>query len=226
MSLPSTWAQTMSMASHWVGLTLPGMIELTRLVGGQDQLAEPGPRPGGRATGCRWRSSSAARRARAARRRRPPPRPTPPSAANLFGAVTNGYPVDSAIRAATSAPNPGGAFSPVPTAVPPAASSYRSAQARSRPASAWVELPGVAGPLLPDGERHRVLQVGPADLHDVPPLRRPSSSMASRSAATRGHHRFRDRPHGGDVHGGRERVVGGLPHVHVVVGVHRRLATR
>ena len=48
-----------------------------------------------------------------------------PWAANLLGAVTNGLPVSSAISAAMSAPNPGGAFSPVPTAVPPTASSIQ-----------------------------------------------------------------------------------------------------
>ena len=41
---------------------------------------------------------------------------------NLFGAVTNGAPVIDAICAATCSPNPAGAFSPVPTAVPPMAS--------------------------------------------------------------------------------------------------------
>ena len=45
------------------------------------------------------------------------------SAANLFGAETNGSPVSSAIFAAVASPNPGGAFNPVPTAVPPIASS-------------------------------------------------------------------------------------------------------
>ena len=62
----------------------------------------------------------------------------PPWAANLFAAVTNGYPISVAISAAICSPNPGGAFSPVPTAVPPAASSYRpSAEAVTRPI-AWA----------------------------------------------------------------------------------------
>ena len=46
-----------------------------------------------------------------------------PWAMNLLGAVTNGLPVSSAILAATLTLNPFGAFSPVPTAVPPTASS-------------------------------------------------------------------------------------------------------
>ena len=47
-----------------------------------------------------------------------------PCAMNLLGAVTNGFPVSSATFAATFSEKPGGAFSPVPTAVPPTASSY------------------------------------------------------------------------------------------------------
>jgi hypothetical protein len=44
-----------------------------------------------------------------------------PCTANLLGAVTKGRPVSSAIFAATSLLKFGGAFKPVPTAVPPAA---------------------------------------------------------------------------------------------------------
>ena len=46
-----------------------------------------------------------------------------PRAANLFGAETNGSPTRSASRAAAAVANPGGALRPVPTAVPPSASS-------------------------------------------------------------------------------------------------------
>ena len=45
------------------------------------------------------------------------------SAANLLGAETNGSPVSSAIFAAARSANSGWVFSPVPTAVPPIASS-------------------------------------------------------------------------------------------------------
>jgi hypothetical protein len=62
-----------------------------------------------------------------ARARRPALAPTiasrPPWAANLLAAVTNGWPVEPASSAATCSAKPGGAFSPVPTAVPPIASS-------------------------------------------------------------------------------------------------------
>ena len=52
-----------------------------------------------------------------------------PWAANLLGAVTNGWPVSRAIRSATLSLNPGGALRPVPTAVPPIASSSSPARA-------------------------------------------------------------------------------------------------
>ena len=45
------------------------------------------------------------------------------SAWNLLGAVINFFPVRADISAATASPNSGRAFRPVPTAVPPSASS-------------------------------------------------------------------------------------------------------
>ncbi len=48
-----------------------------------------------------------------------------PSASNLFGAVTKGRPVSVASSSATFTANCGCAFRPVPTAVPPSASSHR-----------------------------------------------------------------------------------------------------
>ncbi len=59
-----------------------------------------------------------------------------PCAMNLLGAVTNGLPVSSAIFAATPTPNPLGALSPVPTAVPPIANSYSPLRLASTPAMA------------------------------------------------------------------------------------------
>jgi hypothetical protein len=81
----------------------------------------------------------------------------PPWAANLFAAVRNGWPVSPAISAAIASPKPGGAFRPVPTAVPPAASSYR-------PAADAVTRS------LSDRQRYGVFEVGAADLDYVPPL--------------------------------------------------------
>ncbi len=42
--LPMTWAQTMVRASHWVGLTLPGMMELPGSFSGRHELAEDSQR--------------------------------------------------------------------------------------------------------------------------------------------------------------------------------------
>ena len=53
-------------------------------------------------------------------------------ASNLFGAVTNGWPLCWASSAATRTPNCAGAFSPVPTAVPPSASSRKWGRALRR----------------------------------------------------------------------------------------------
>ena len=64
-----------------------------------------------------------------------------PCAVNLFEAVTNGTPVIVAICAATCSPNPAGAFSPVPTAVPPMATSSKPAVACSASAIASSSAP-------------------------------------------------------------------------------------
>ena len=57
-------------------------------------------------------------------------------ASNLFGAVVKARPVMAEMRSATCSANPIGAFSPVPTAVPPWASSIsfgRVSSIRSMP---------------------------------------------------------------------------------------------
>ena len=127
-------------------------------------------------------------------------------------------------RPRPASPNPGGAFSPVPTAVPPIASCSSPSAACSSSAIASSQRAGVARPLLADGQRGGVLQVGAADLDDVGPLLGLGRRWRRAAAGARGSccavdHRVR-----GDVHRGRERVVGRLAHVDVVVGVHRRLA--
>ena len=43
-SLPKTWTATMIMASHWVGFTLPGMIELPGSFSGR--ISSPSPERG------------------------------------------------------------------------------------------------------------------------------------------------------------------------------------
>ena len=122
VSLPNTRVQTMVSASHWVGFTLPGMIEEPGSFSGRDSSPSPerGPLP-------RKRMSLAILNSAAAAELIAPWLNTmaswAASASNLLGAVTKGRPVISATRSATFSAKPTGAFSPVPTAVPPWASS-------------------------------------------------------------------------------------------------------
>ena len=85
-----------------------------------------------------------------------------------------------------------------------------------------IERADVAGPLLADCQRYRVLQVGPADLDHVGPLSRVAPDRITEPPERRdrlpGRHRV-----GGDVHRGREGVIGRLAHVHVIVGMDRLL---
>ena len=122
-SFPMTWTQTMVMASHCVGFTLPGMMLLPGSFSGRcsSPMPQRGPLPeqahvagdleagdGERLASRRWRRRAAS---------------CPASAANLLGAVTNGAPGELGdLRG--HAPGPfGWVLSPVPTAVPPSASS-------------------------------------------------------------------------------------------------------
>jgi len=127
----------MIMTSHWVGLTLPGMIELPGSLAGS--TSSPSPAPGPEAA---HRMSFAIFMSGTAKARSPAEAATiasrPPRAANVLGAATNGSPVSSASSAAIRSPNPGGAFRPVPTAVPPAASSQSAGMVAVRRAMAWV----------------------------------------------------------------------------------------
>ena len=121
-SLPMTCAATIVMASHCVGFTLPGMMELPGSFSGM--RISPMPQRGPLA---RRRTSFAIfMHATASVFGAPCVRTMAScaaSAANLFGAVRNGSPVSSAICAATFAAYSGWVFSPVPTALPPSASS-------------------------------------------------------------------------------------------------------
>ena len=115
--LPMTCAHTMVMASAWVGLTLPGMIDEPGSFSGRMNSPKPERGPS-RAGGCRWRSCQ-----RTASTLSAPLASTiascAASASNLFGAVTNGRPVICATSSATRSAKPGCALRPVPTAVPP-----------------------------------------------------------------------------------------------------------
>ena len=63
--------------------------------------------------------------------------------------------------------NPGLAFSPVPTAVPPSGSSATRASDGLEPLDAVLDRRGVAAEFLAEGHRGRVHQVGAARLHDL-----------------------------------------------------------
>ncbi|MNC87093.1 hypothetical protein D3C83_27930 [compost metagenome] len=126
----------MVMDSDCVGLTLPGMIELPGSFSGI--TSSPMPLLGPEAS---QRTSFAIFIRLAARVFSAPCACTTPSqeasASNLLGAVTNGSFVSRAISAATFSANCGWALSPVPTAVPPSASSHRCGTAASTCASPW-----------------------------------------------------------------------------------------
>ncbi len=120
--LPMIWVHTMVMASHWVGFTLPGMIEEPGSFSGRESSPRPerGPDP-------RKRMSLAILNSATAAELMAPWANTMAScaarASNLLGAVMKGSRVMWAMRWATPSAKPTGAFSPVPTAVPPCASS-------------------------------------------------------------------------------------------------------
>ena len=135
-------------ASHWVGLTLPGMIELPGSLAGRisSPMPQRGPLPS-------QRTSLAIFISAMARPRRAADRATSPSwaasASNLLGALVKGRPVMAAMRADTRSAYSGWVFSPVPTAVPPMASSYtwgRAASTWSRAWSSWLTQPEISWP--------------------------------------------------------------------------------
>mmetsp|Transcript_564 Transcript_564/g.1512 ORF Transcript_564/g.1512 Transcript_564/m.1512 type:complete len:273 (-) Transcript_564:293-1111(-) len=151
-SRPMTCAQTMVRASTWVGFTLPGMMDEPGSLAGSEISPRPlrGPEASIRTSlptfmrltaSCRSAPDVSTRASWAA------------SASNLFSAVRNGSPVSFATFAATRTSNPRGAFSPVPTAVPPLASSPRWSKVRRtarRPWSSWEayalsSIPSVTG---------------------------------------------------------------------------------
>ena len=153
-SLPSTWQASMDSASHCVGLTLPGMIELPGSLAGSLSSAKParGPEPSRRRSLASFISATASVFSA-------PDSATsgscPASAANLLGALTSGRPVSAASSAAIASAKPGGALRPVPTAVPPWASSHTAGRVAriacaavfncaTKADSSWPKLIGVA----------------------------------------------------------------------------------
>ena len=109
------------------------------------------------------------------------------------------------------------AVQPVPTAVPPKASSYKPLSASFRDLSR-----GRAGKrsrkLLPQSQRRRILQVGAADFDD----RGEFFGFFVQCIAQGFYRRNKvavDFNRSGDVDGGWERVIGRLRVVHMVVGM-------
>ena len=139
-SLPNTCTHTIVIASDCVGFTLPGMIDEPGSFSGR--MSSPMPARGPDAS---QRTSLAIFISDAASVLSEPDAATTSScdasAANLFGCERNGRPVSSAIRFAARSANSGCALSPVPTAVPPIARSYRSSsdwRQRARSRSSWL----------------------------------------------------------------------------------------
>ena len=159
-SLPMTWAQTISSISDITGLTLPGMIELPGCRSGMwiSPIPPRGPEPSQRTSLAILvrLTAAAAQRARrldqaVARRQR----------LEQVGRLAQGHAdllgEDARSRAARSS---GSAPRPVPTAVPPSASSR---QRRRRVAATrrmvFVSIWRVARELLPEADRHGVHEV-------------------------------------------------------------------
>ncbi len=96
VSSPITWMQTITMASHWVGFTLPGMIEEPGSFSGSSSSPSPqrGPEASQRMSLAIFISATARPRSAAMAATMAS---SEPCAANLLGAVTNGRPVSSAI---------------------------------------------------------------------------------------------------------------------------------
>ena len=222
VSLPITCTHTIVMASLCVGLTLPGMIDDPGSFSGR--ISSPNPARGPDAS---QRMSLAIFMSDTASVLSAPLAITSAScaarAANLFGADTNGRPVRLGdLR--------GGALGELGVRVEPGADGgaadgelVEAGQHRLDALEVGVELRDVAAELLAEGERHRVLQVGAADLDDVAELFRLRRQRVTQ-ARDRGHELVHHLLGGGDVHRGRERVVRALRHVDVVVGVDGLLA--
>ena len=181
--LPKICTQTWVSASHWVGLTLPGMIEEPGSFSGSDSSPRPerGPEPSRRMSLAilnsdaatvliaPWLNTIASCAA---------------SASNLLGAVVNGSPVIAAMRSATISAKPIGR---VQAGADRGAALRQLHQLRQRlldALDAVLDLLGVAGEFLAQRERRRVLGVRAADLDDVlPRLRLVVQRVAQMSAA-------------------------------------------
>ena len=122
-SCPITCAHTISRLSAITGLTLPGMMLEPGCTAGRRSSPMPqrGPEPSQRMSLAILVSATAQLRSAPLRK---PTASRAACASKWLGASRNGRPVRAASSAITAAAKPAGAFSPVPTAVPPSGSSY------------------------------------------------------------------------------------------------------
>ena len=108
----------MIIASSWVGLTFPGIIEEPGSLDGMFSSCKPAV-DRMKASEYHLQSSLAQPLVPAMPRTHVTIPSRDPRAANLFGALINGWLVSRAISAASLDPKSGKLLSPVPTAVPP-----------------------------------------------------------------------------------------------------------
>ena len=106
---------------------------------------------------------------------------------------------------------------PVPTALPPSPSSRRVSDASCRKLLRLFNGHAVGRELLPQAHGNRVLHVGAAGLHDV--VNCLAFSREGRGQLVEHGVELFERQQRGQPHGGGEDIVGGLPVVHVIVGV-------
>ena len=93
------------------------------------------------------------------------------------------------------------------------------------PIQTQLDLAGIPAELLAEPDRRGVLEVGPADLHHAVEF----ACLGSQGHVQPGQRRQElplDHLHRGDVDGGRNDVVAGLPQVDVVIGVDQLAAAR
>ena len=215
----------MSIASAWVGFTLPGMIELPGLVGGKISSPNPvrGPEPSQRRSLAILNKLTAAALSAGVRAHHPVQRA-------LRGELVRRGHVRPCRSSARSGPRPGPRTRPGRSArcrprcrpsPAPAARSWRARPRRSRhpaprrsPDHSWPTVSGTAS-----SRCVRPILTTSAHCLDL-------ASMASRSRFSAGIVLLRGHRVRGDVHRGRERVVGRLAHVHVIVGMHRLLGAQ
>ena len=208
--------------SHWVGLTLPGMIELPGSFSGSFSSPRPqrGPEPS-------RRMSLAILVSDTARTLSAPDSSTnvscAASASNLLGAVSKGRRVSCAISVGELLGEALGRVEPGADRGAALGELVEPGQHRLDPGDARFDLEGIARKFLAERQRGRVLEMGAADLDDPVPARRLRGEPAV-DGVERRKEPLGDRARGGDVHRGREAVVGRLALVDMIVGVDRRFA--